>query len=56
MSRPQINIRLSAYEKRRLSEIAARNNQTLSDLLREAVNEIIADFDDGSAILKPRNK
>lgn len=52
--RTQINIRLSVYEKKKLEEVAAENNQTVADLLRQALNDIIADFRDGSPILKLR--
>jgi predicted DNA-binding protein len=55
MSRAQINIRLTIYEKRKLAELAAQSNKTISDLLREALNEVIADFHDGPAVLKPRS-
>lgn len=56
MSRQQLTIRVSVYEKKKLEEAAARTRQSVSDLLRQALNEVIADCDDGPAILKLRNK
>lgn len=50
----QVNLRVSVYEKKKLEEIAAETNQTVADLLRAAVNEVISDFRDGPAILKLR--
>lgn len=52
--RTQLNIRLSVFEKKKLEELAASNQQSVSDLVREAINEILADFHEGSAILKLR--
>jgi hypothetical protein len=54
--RSLIQIRVSVPEKRKLQDIAALNQQSLSDFLREALNEIIADCHDGAAILKLRKK
>jgi len=54
--RDVVQVRVTSHEKRRLKEIAAQNRQTLSDFLREAINEIVADCHDGSAILKLRKK
>ena len=50
----RIQVRLTAYEKRMLEQVAQQNNQSLSDFVRQALNEIIADCHDGSSILKPR--
>jgi uncharacterized protein (DUF1778 family) len=50
----RIQLRLTAYEKRALEQVASQNNQSLSDFLRSALNEIIADCRDGSPILKLR--
>ena len=54
MPSARIQVRLSVYEKRMLQEVAQQNNQSLSDFIRDALNEIIADCRDGSAILKLR--
>jgi predicted DNA-binding protein len=58
MSKPTaqyIMVRVTPFEKRRLIEIAERNGKTISDFIREAVNEITIDCDD-SAIMKLRKK
>jgi uncharacterized protein (DUF1778 family) len=54
MPSTRIQVRLSAYEKRMLQDVAQQNNQSLSDFIRDALNEIIADCRDGSPILKLR--
>lgn len=49
-----IQIRITPFEKRRLEQVAQQNNQSVSDFIREAVNEAAADCD--SAIFKLRKK
>ena len=56
MSAQVIKIRVSLYEKRKLQQLADRNGKTISDFVREAVNEIAADCQDDSAIMKLRKK
>jgi predicted DNA-binding protein len=56
MSAIVLKIRVSAYEKRRLQQLAEQNGKTLSDFVREAINEIAADCQDDTAIMKLRRK
>jgi uncharacterized protein (DUF1778 family) len=41
-----LRIRVTPAEKRVLQEAAQQNQQTLSDFLREAINEVVADCRD----------
>lgn len=54
--RTLIQIRVSPYEKRRLQEVAEQNGQTLSDFLRDAINDAVADCSENSDVLRLRNK
>jgi predicted DNA-binding protein len=47
-----IKIRITPHKKRKLKEIADRNNCTVSDFVREAINEAVADSEDQPITLK----
>lgn len=44
--RGKLRVKASDDEKRRLAEIARLNQQTVSDFVREAINEAAADCSD----------
>jgi hypothetical protein len=52
----ELRIRVTPAEREGLTAKARLNHQTLSDFLREAINEIVADLDDGTAILRTRER
>lgn len=49
-----IRVRVSVSEHTRLQELARQNNKTISDLIREAINEIAADCQDDPEIMRLR--
>lgn len=56
MSECVIAFRVTTFERRKLKELADQHSKTIADLLREALNEVIADFHDGPPVCKPRNR
>ena len=54
--RLRLRVYVSIFEKKKLQDVARRNGKTLSDFVREAMNEIIADCDDSGPVMKTRRK
>ncbi len=54
--RRRLRVYVSEFEYVALTTVAEQHGQTVTDLLREAVNELVTDFRDGAAILKPRRQ
>lgn len=52
--RQRLQLYVSAFELNRLREIAARNQQTVSDFIRDALNEAIEECDDRGPVFKQR--
>jgi hypothetical protein len=55
MAYARIQMRLSPYEKRVLQELAQQNGMSLSNFVRQVINEAAADCRDRSSILKFRS-
>lgn len=51
--RRPISVRLSDTEHRELERIARENQQTLTDFIREAVSEAVADCSDDVVFARP---
>ena len=55
MAYARIQMRLSPYEKRVLQELAQQNGVSLSNFVRQVINEAAADCRDRSSVLKFRS-